>query len=327
MVALFKDRSSANIIWLIVLCIVVHSHFSLFPPQVIAHSNDGLISVYLKKYLTGLHIGAIIFIYFLLILSQAFHLNFLFNDQRMFSRSNYLTAMSYILITAVFKEWNQLMPALFANSVLIWLYSKIIKLYNNPNPKSLLFNIGLIIGACILLYHPTALLIVVAMFALLVVRPFNITELLVMFMGVLAPFYFLGVYLFLTDNFTHLSRYLPTWQLNLPDVENPLYFFVSIGLIILFLFIGIYQWQDKNRRMLIHIRKNWGVLIAMLFVMLPLPFINQNASLESLLMWAIPVSPFLANGFLGPKSNTFPNIMFWLLIVISVFNNWPFLKF
>ena len=327
MVALFKDRSSANIIWLIVLCIVVHSHFSLFPPQVIAHGNDGLISVFLEKYLADLHIGAVIFIFFLLILSQAFHLNFLFNDQRMFSRSNYLTAMSYILITAVFKEWNQLMPALFANSVLIWLYSKIIKLYNNPNPKTLLFNIGLIIGACILLYHPTALLIIVAMFALLVVRPFNINELLVMFMGVLAPFYFLGVYLFLTDNFVHLSVYLPTWQLNLPDVENQLYFFISIGLIILFLFIGIYQWQDKNRRMLIHIRKNWGVLIAMLIVMIPLPFINENASLESLLMWAIPVSPFVANGFLGPKNNTFPNIMFWLLVIIAVLNNWPFLKF
>lgn len=327
MVALFKDRSSTNIIWLIVLCIIIHSHFSLFPPQVVALGNDGLISVFLKNSVTGLHTGAIILIYFLLIISQALHLNFIFNDQKMFSRSNYLTAMTYILVTAVFNEWNQLMPALIANSVLIWLYSKIIKLYNNPNPKSLLFNIGLIIGACILLYHPTALLIVVAMFALLVVRPFRITEWLVMLMGVLAPFYFLGVYLFLTDNFTHLAKYLPTWQLNLPDVDNELFFFISIGLIVLFLFIGIFQWQDKNRRMLIHIRKNWGVLIAMLFVMLPLPFINQNANLESLLMWAIPVSPFIANGFLAPKNNSFPNIMFWLLVALAVVNNWPVFKF
>lgn len=270
----------------------------------------------------GLHSGAIIAIYFLLIISQAFHLNFIFNNQRMFSRSNYLTAMSYILITAVFTEWNNLMPAIIANSVLIWLYSKIIKLYNNPNPKSLLFNIGLIIGVCIILYHPTALLIVVAVFALLVVRPFSLTELLVMLMGVLSPFYFLAAYLFLSDKFSHFSAYLPTWQLNLPDVKNQVLFFVSIGLIIVFLFIGIYQYQNKNRRMLIHIRKNWGVLIAMLLVMLPLPFINKNANIESLLMWAIPVSPFVANGFFGPKSNLFPNIIFWMLVIMIVFNNW-----
>ena len=327
MVALFKDRTAVSIVWLIVLSIIIHSHFSLFPPQVVAQGNDGLISVYLKKYLTELHLGAIVLIYFLLILTQALHLNFIFNDQKMFSRSNYLTAMTYVLLTAVFNEWNQLMPALIANSVLIWLYSKIIKLYNNPNPKSLLFNIGLIIGACILLYHPTGLLIIVAMFALLVLRPFRLTEWLVMLMGVLAPFYFLGVYLFLTDNFNHLAVYLPTWQLNLPDVANQVFFFISIGLIILFLFIGIFQWQDKNRRMLIHIRKNWGVLIAMLFVMLPLPFINKNANLESLLMWTIPVSPFIANAFLAPKNNTFPNIMFWLLVLAAAVNNWPFFKF
>lgn len=327
MVALFKDRTSVSILWLIVLCIFVHSHFSLFPPQVLALGNDGLISLYLKKYITGTHPGTIIIIFFVLISSQALYLNFLFNDQRMFSRSNYLTAMSYILITAVFKEWNQLMPALFANSVLIWLYSKIIKLYNNPNPKSLLFNIGLIIGACVLLYHPTALLIIVAIFALLVVRPFNITELLVMFMGVLTPFYFLGAYLFLTDRFHQFATFLPTWQLNLPDVENELFFFLSIGFIIMVLFIGIYQWQNKNRRMLIHIRKNWGVLIAMLIVMIPLPFINANASLESLFMWAIPVSPFIANGFLTPKNNTFPNIMFWLLVMLIIINNWPVFTF
>jgi hypothetical protein len=325
-VALFKERTSANIIWLIVLCIAAHSHFLFFPPTIIAQGNDGLISVFLRMYFTGLHSGTIIAIYFVLILSQAFHLNFLFNHQRMFNRSNYLTAMTFILITAVFREWNHLMPALIANSVLIWLYSKIINLYNNPNPKSLLFNIGLIIGTCVLLYHPTALLIIVAIFALLVVRPFSITELLVMLMGVLSPFYFLGVYLFISDNFTHLSRYLPTFQLNLPDVKNLVLFFVSIGLIILFLFIGIYQYQSKNRRVLIHIRKNWGVLIAMLLVMLPLPFINENANLGSLLMWSIPVSPFIANGFLGPNKNTFPNIMFWLLIIMIVCNNWNFIR-
>jgi hypothetical protein len=76
--------------------------------------------------------------------------------------------------------------------------------------------------------------------------------------------------------------------------------------------------------MLIHIRKNWGVLIVMLWVMIPLPFINKNARLDSLLMWSIPVSPFVAIGFLEIKKNTMVNIMFWIFIILIALNNWGY---
>jgi hypothetical protein len=240
----------------------------------------------------------------------------------MFTRSNFLTAMSYILLSAVFIEWNQLTPALVANSMLIWLYIKLVRLFNDHSPKTLLFNIGLIIGTCVLLYHPTALMILLATFALMVVRPFEITEWLVLLMGICSPFYFLGVYLFLTDQFSHLTQYLPAWQLNIPHVHSRLLFLITIGTILIILFVGVYHWQNKNRRMLIHIRKNWGVLIVMLFVMLPVPFISKNAGVESLMLWIIPVCPFMAQGFLEPKKNRLPNVMFGVLVVLIVLNNW-----
>jgi membrane-associated HD superfamily phosphohydrolase len=156
----------------------------------------------------------------------------------------------------------------------------------------------------------------------MVVRPFNITEWLVMLMGVLTPFYFLMSYLFLTEKWANLSKLIPDFQLNLPDVDPNLLFFVSIGLVLLILMIGVFYFQDRSRRMLIQVRKNWGVLMVMLFIMLPLPFISENASLDSLLLWVIPVSPFMAMGFLSPKKETFPNIMFWSLMIIIALNNW-----
>lgn len=244
----------------------------------------------------------------------------------MFSKSTYLTAMVYVLITAVFPDWNQLTSALVANTFIIWLFSKIVRLYNTPNPKTLLFNIGLIIGGCILAYHPTTLLILVGIFALMVVRPFNITEWLVMLMGVCAPFYFLFMYLFLTDHWVQMDEYVPVWQLNLPEVNTSPLFFVSVGVILFVLTIGVYHFQDKSMRMLIQIRKNWGVLMVMLLIMLPLPFISKNATLNSLLLWCIPVSPFMAKGFLYAKKNTFPNLMFWALVIIIILNNWRLFK-
>jgi hypothetical protein len=322
LVSFFKDRSAAAAIWVLLLSLAVHFHFFINPPQVLAGEADGLISLVLAKYLVGEHEVVIILLYHFLVVTQALRLNYLFNDHRMFAKPSFLTAMAYVLLTAVLKEWNHLTPALVANSLVIWLYAKTVRLYNNPNPKTLLFNIGLVIGLAVLLYHPTTLLVIVALFALLVVRPFSLPEILVMFMGIATPFYFLGAYLFLTDQFHTFLKFLPLLEFNLPRIEVPIMFFISLAVIISVLIIGIVNWQDKNRRMVIQIRKNWGVLVVMLWVMLPLPFINDSANWETLLLWCIPASPFVSYAFSETKKDTFPNIIFWTFIVLAVINNW-----
>ena len=322
----FKDRSPIVVIWLVLLCLVVHSHFIIDFSGVQSPLNDGLFSIFLRKYIAPLGTAATLIIYHFIIVAQALGLNYLFSENRMYSRPNYLAAMVYILLTGIFTQWSALTPALLDNVLVIWLYAQTLKLYNAPNPKSLLFNIGLIIGLSILCYQPSALLILVALFALLVVRPFVITELLVLLMGVFTPLYFSTAWLFLTDQLNRFQSFLPRWQLNLPDTQINTWFFVTIGLILLILFIGLYYWQSESRRLLIHIRKNWGVLIVMLLVMLPIPFINKDAGLDSLILWLIPASPFIAKGFLAPRQNFLPNIMFWALLLLGIVKNWGLVK-
>lgn len=326
MVASFKDRSPAAIIWLFLLSIVVHSHFLLDFPLVVANRSDGLFSIFLGKYIVGLNPAIVIFIYHAIVIIQALQLNYLFTDHKMYSKPNYLAAMVYILLTGIFKEWSALTPALLDNILVIWLFAKIVNLYNTPDPKTLIFNIGLIIGISILLYHPSALLILVAFFAIIAVRPFVLTEWFVLPMGVLAPFYFLLSYLYLTDRFKTAPSYIPDWQLNLPDTTATPVFFVTIGLIILILLIGLFFWQTESRRQIIQVRKNWGVLMVMLLIMLPIPFINKDAGIDSLLLWIVPASPFIAKGFLAPKKEVLPNIMFWALIALALVKNWELVK-
>ena len=243
-------------------------------------------------------------------------------DNRMYSKPNYLAGMVYILLTGLFVEWNNLSPALLDNFLIIWLYAKTNKLYSTQNPKTLIFNIGLIIGISIIFYHPSALLILIAIFALMVVRPFVITEWFILLMGVICPFYFLFSWLYLTDKFSSFHLYIPNWQLNLPDTLITPWFFVTIILIIVVLLIGLFYYQNESLRLLIQVRKNWGVLLVMLLIMLPIPFINKDAGLDSLLLWIVPASPFIAKGFLAPKRNVLPNIMFWSLIVLALIKNW-----
>jgi len=321
-VALFKDRSPAAIIWLFILSIIVHSHFFVDTPAVYAKNADGVLSAFLNAYIVQLTPGVIVFIYHALVLLQALRLNHLFTDHRMYSKVNYLPAMVYILLTGVFTEWSTLTPALIVNTILIWFYGKTIRLYNTPHPKTMLFNIGLLTAVSIILYHPSALLIPVAFFALMILRPFVITEWLVLVMGIIFPFYLLASYLYLTDRLYEIKNYIPLWQITLPHIQNKIIFFVTIAAILIILFIGLFYWQQENRRLLIQVRKNWVVLLAMLFVFLPSPFINKNTGIESILLCIVPASPLMARGFLAPKKNTIPALMFWALISLAILKNW-----
>lgn len=322
MVSLFKDRSPAAIFWLIILSIIVHSHFFVVNPVIYAKNSDGLLSAFLNAYIVPLAPGVIVFIYHAFVISQALRLNHLFTDHRMYSKANYLPAMIYILLTGVFTEWGTLSPALIINTVLIWFFAKAVNLYNSHNPKTQVFNIGLLTGVSIILYHPSALLIPVAFFALLVLRPFIITEFVILLMGVIFPFYLLASYLYLTDRLLSIKNYIPLFQLNLPDIQNRILFFITIALIIIIFLMGLFYWQQENRRLLIQVRKNWTVLLAMLLILLPVPFINKNAGIESLILLIVPASPIIAKGFLAPKKNTVPAIMFWLSICLAIVKNW-----
>ena len=326
MVALFKDRSPVAIVWLVLLSLVVHSHFVIDFAGVQAPRHDGLFSLLLNSYVAPLNAAIVLLIYHVVVIAQALRLNHLFGENRMYSKPNYLAAMVYIMLTGIFKEWSALTPALLDNLLVIWLYAKTVKLYNSSDPKTLLFNTGFIIGISILCYHPSALLILVALFALMVVRPFVITELLVLLMGVLSPVYFIASWLYLTDSFHTINQYIPMWQLNLPDTQVTGWFFVTVSLILLILLTGLIYWQSESRRLLIHVRKNWGVLMVMLLVMLPIPFINKDAGLDSLVLWIIPASPFIAKGFLAPQKNILPNLMFWALLGLGILKNWGLVK-
>lgn len=234
--------------------------------------------------------------------------------------------MVYILLTGVFKEWNTLSPALLDNTFVIILVSQIVRLYSTHNPKTLIFNIGLVIGISIMLYHPSALLIPVAFCAILMLRPFVMNEWVILPMGIIAPYYFLASYLYLTDQLIFIINYLPLFRFNIANVHISAVFFITIGLIIIIFIISLLYSRNETRRLLIHVRKNWTVLLVMVFFLLPVPFINKNAGIESWLLWIVPASPYMAKAFLAPKKNTLPALMFWALVALSILKNWNIIK-
>lgn len=306
----------------------VHFHFFMEAPVVDTNSgtNDGLISLILDRHIQSFPSSARFLLYHVLILVQAIRLNLAMNELRMYPSNTFVPAMTYVLLTAVIPQWCSISPALISNSLVIWIFIKLSRLYNHPSPKTLLFNTGLIAGLSVICYHPMAILIGVVLFALAVVRPFRLAEWLILLMGVVLPYYFVLSGLFLTDRLSAISSMLPDFYIGLPDGSNDRKLLWGLGYLLITLLCGLFFWQVSIGRMVIQIRKNWGVMMVLLLTLLPVPFIFQLGGLESGLICLIPLSAFAANAFGNPRNLGFPNLLFILAIVMVIMNNWYLLK-
>lgn len=322
MVFLFKDKSVISLFFLLLLSLAVHAHFFINPPLVIANVHEGFISEILILFIKPLPPAALIFIYHGLILVQAFRLNIALNNFRMFQHQGYITAMAYILFSGFFTEWSAITPALVTNILIIWIFLLLSKLYSHPSPKTLLFNVGLLSGATILCYHPASILVGITIFALAIVRPFRPAEWVILLMGLLIPFYFLGAYFYLTNNFHQVLLFLPRIHFHVPLLKANALFWIGLSVLLILLIAGLYYWQQNSSRMIIQIRKNWGIMLVLLLLMMPIPFIFRDESMHAAVLSLMPLAAFVSNAYLYPKKLLLPNFLFWLSVAVIINNNW-----
>ncbi|MEY4456552.1 MAG: DUF6427 family protein [Sediminibacterium sp.] len=322
MVFLFRDRSDINILFIIVLSFALHFHNWITPPMVIANESDGFLAYLLIHYIRPLPGIVLIFLFQLLIISQALRLNVLLSQLKMFQQISYLPAFVYVLLTATFSYWDVISSGLVANSLVIWILLKLLKLYDQNKPQTIEFNIGLIVGVSILLYEPIAILIPVVLFALTIIRPFKLTEWLVLIMGIVLPFYLLFAFVFLTESSPNFTQYFPKLDWKNPLVQPEWNIISGLIVIGIQLVIGIFYWQQQQNRFIIQVRKYWGVLLLVLLLTFFQPIIFSVQALYASAIVITPMACFISFAYSTPKRLMVPNILFWSSVGIIVYNHW-----
>ena len=321
MVFLFKDRSDINLIFLVLLSLGLHFHVWLHPPLVIANESDGFLAYLLIHFVKPLPSIALIVLFQLIILSQAIRLNILLSKFKMFQQISYLPAFTYIILTGLFPYWDVISSGLVANSLVIWILVKLLRLYDQNQPKTLEFNIGLIVGLSILLSEPIAILIPVVLFALIIIRPFKFSEWLVLIMGILMPFYFIFTYVFLWGQLADFRHFLPKLDWKNPLVKPELNVILSLLVMGVQLIAGFFYWQQEQSRFIIQVRKYWGVLLLVLLLTLFQPILFSVQALYTSAIVITPLACFISFGYGTPKRLYLPNLLFWSAMAVIVYNH------
>ncbi|MDO9373963.1 MAG: DUF6427 family protein, partial [Ferruginibacter sp.] len=253
---------------------------------------------------------------FLLLFTQAITFNGLVNEQRLMQRPNYLTAMSYLLITSLFAEWNILSSALIINTLLIWVWSRMSKLHNDPHAKTSLFNIGIAIGLCTFFYFPSLAFAALIVSGLLITRAFRVAEWVVALLGIIAPYYFLLAWVFLTDKWQGYR--LPGLAVSLPHFSKSRWALAAIIIVSFVVVLGLFYVQQNFRRQLVHARKSWNLIFLYLLIALFIPFINDSNSFVYWILSAIPIAIVVGAGFLYPAKKWFPLVLHWIMVAFVI---------
>lgn len=253
---------------------------------------------------------------FLLLFVQAIGFNKIVNDQRLHKQNNYLTGMSYLLITSLFGDWFSLSAPLIVNTLMIWIWSRLCSLYNNPAAKSVIFNIGLVTGIAAFIYFPSIVFLVLIVVGIAIARPFKLQEWITVLIGMITPIYLYAAYLFLTDK-VNVYRF-PGFHFSVPHFFGNKWAYVALFSIFIAIIIGIYFVNANMRRQVVQTRKSWQLLFLYFAVAALVPFINASINFSYWILLAVPASPIIAAAFFYPQKKAVPLILHWAMFAIFI---------
>lgn len=313
---MFRWLRSGNpylVIILLVYAIGIKYYYLIHPqPPLLDPLADGGIYRYLLRRLQTLPWGPGMFtiLAFMLLYAEAIILNGIVNRFRLLPAAGYFPAFCYLLFTSFFPQWNVFSAPLIANLILLILLPGMMNLYAAPQPRSRAFSLGFLAGIAALIYSPVLLLLLLIWIALAVSRPFRPAEWILVLMGLLCPYYFLGTILFLLDKLS-LNHIISFRMLGYPHLLAAPWVFGGVIFILIWFLYGNIRMQADLMKMMIHVRKCWQILLAFAILAVFLPFLPDTFSFTGWLIAFLPMSVFIALAFWHIHSR-------WLALLIHL---------
>lgn len=320
MVGIFKHKNPGNALLLILYGLVLKFPLFIHPVKPIPQPGDNYIYVLIVRFLDPIGSSAPVIyslIAFLLFFTQATLLNRILNSLKLFPRQNYLVGMSFILITSLMKDWIFFSAPLLVNSLMIWIWYRMVGLYSNSNPKTSIYNVSVLVGLLPLIYSPAIAFLLMLVMALITTRPLRLAEWMVALLGIITPYYFLFVILFLTDRW-QLSKVTPLLTFHLPKLPSSLW--ITGGIVLLFIpfLFGAYFVQKNLNKMLIQVRKAWSLLLVFLIVAFLIILLNPAGGYLHWMLVVVPIATFHAATYYYTTSKWFAALIHWISFVFAI---------
>lgn len=286
MIRIFKNYSPFAVLSLMLLCVIMKLGF-------LGTNTDGLVQdgQYLWSVLVaGIQNSIGLSSYFLVVLTvlmtfgQALYLNAVVTKYDLFPSMSYLPAMTYVIITSLLPEWNQMNLYLVLNWFIIAIFDKVVKLYLTADSRKDLINIGLLTSVVVLFSPALAVLILAVILCVLFLRPFRIADYVAFIIGLLTPLYFLVAYWYVVDRLYHVSHIFVFRFEWVKSLDNVAVVSVALGSLLLALVLGFGYLSNYLNRIVVQTKKYWSVVLVFFLMLILASLVNFETNFASLLI-------------------------------------------
>lgn len=254
-----------------------------------------------------------------LFLSMAFFFGRIVSDSGFQLRTGTHAMLLFVLVSGSvftrtgFSPWFASMPFLLA------VLYHLLTFYNSKNLAFTVFYASFYSGLSALFNMPNMLLFPIVFLSLIVARSNIFRIWLVPFTGFLAPFFFLAVYYFLTDNL------FIKWDEFLKALMKSTFSFHPIGIaewlqsgVLLLLSVASFFWfNGPSADNSIIMRKRNAILLLLFFALIPINFMTTGTSLSVGIVWIVPII-FIAGFFSHTKKLRWANIGLLMLLIFTI---------
>jgi hypothetical protein len=252
-----------------------------------------------------------------LIFIQAVIIIKLVNSNHIVRENSMFPGIFYILIVALFPDFNYFSPVLLANTCLIIFLFNILNAYKLNGPSPQVFNAGLFIGIAMLLDFSYIVFFIAGLIGFSIVKAFKLRELLQYFIGFLIPIFLCGTFYFWNGDLSGFLKLMSTgfawmdWYINWSNTT-----YVKV---IIFGFICLYALLNysSGKHNSVHSKRKKEVMLWFIAFGFLTFFIQPGIRLDQLLVLAVPVSILLSLSILQISNKQIAEVIHLILISTS----------
>lgn len=290
-----KNNIQFSVIILLILCIglwvntLVFVSANTLPPE---HTEDVLYHFFFDN---GMPYLAKQIVSLLVILIGALFLNFLTIGQEITAKTNYLPSFFYILFAFSSSSGNSIEPILVANLFVLPSLYFLMNSYREEQALSEFFKAGLFMGLSSFFYIHYLYIFPICMVALIILRPFNWREWVVLIIGLLIPLYLYLSICYLTN--VDIAGKAELMKNALRYFQRPLIseYYIGFLLILILLFVfALLHYLSKGFGGKVKTKKTKYVLLWMLGFCVLIVFFEESTEIM-LLPCIVPLSIILGD--------------------------------
>lgn len=235
----------------------------------------------------------------------------------------FLPGTIYVIITALFIDYQALHPVIPASLLLLFAVIRIAASHRKSGIAYNFFDAGLMIGAGSLLYPNLIWFGVLIIAGILLFRSVVIHEIAISLLGLLTPYVlFYGIWYVAGNDLSELTHSIgaklftesPVNEWPRPVIITAIFILVSIIISVSYLTTVFTKKKVKSRKI-------FSLLIWVGVITILIYFISPSASVELIYVLAIPASYILAHYYIGVKRKKLvPELLFTgtLLLILGI---------